>query len=493
MEQLPSGRIRDVKLPHLLRLLQQGKRTGVLTLRRNDQERSIYIQEGDIIFATSRYEDDRLGEMLLRSGRINLEQYEKSVQLLKTTGKRQGTILVEEGFIGPKDLFEAVLTQVKGIILSLFTWIDGEYRFAEGSLPTDEVITLKMSTGNLILDGTRRITDWTRLCREIPPLETVLRVGTDPRNLFQDIQLMDQETALLGQVDRRKTIRDLFKVSPLPALHTMQMVHFFLSSGILEIAESQTTQEAPSLGAGRAAGGEQSSSVEEAIRQAVMEEKRGNVEDSKTEIFHQDEARRANRERIEQAYGAMQGQDHYQVLNVSREATSDQIKRAYFRLAKEYHPDRHLQEGMSNMYDKLEALFRRITEAYDTLLMEQTRKEYDMSLVMGSLKRKRSRPAGAQAEGQQLSSEEQAVQQYERAQQAFQRGDYSQVVYCMEWALRLMPEKGDYHGLMGQALMQVNGKLREAEDAFKKAIEADPSNPTRVITSGWAGSIKKGD
>jgi curved DNA-binding protein CbpA len=431
------------------------------------------LNGGDIIFATSKYEDDRLGEMLLKTGRITLEQYETSVSLLRTTGKRQGTILVEQGYITPKDLFSAVLTQVKEIILSLFTWIDGEYRFVEGPLPSDEVITLKMSTGNLILDGIRRINDWTRLSKEIPPWDSILQMTTDPKNLFQDIELTPQERDFLKSIDGKKTARDLFKATPLSPLATIQTIHFLLSVGIVEVR----TQE------GRT---EKQAKAEEEILKAVLQEKRVDVEESQDDIFQkvvQDHL--ASREKIRQAYETMSYRDHYQVLNLPREASRDEIKRAYFRLAKEYHPDRHLQEGMEDMQEYLESLFRRITEAYDTLLIEKTRKEYDLSLAVGAAHQKRGQSAETT-----FSPDQQAAQLYERAREAFKQGDMGQVIYCMEWVLRFESEKAGYHALLGQAFMAMPSKLKEAEQAFQKAIQLDPANAAYYISLGLV--YKKG-
>ncbi|HLG22835.1 MAG TPA: DUF4388 domain-containing protein, partial [Candidatus Manganitrophaceae bacterium] len=205
----PSGRIRDVRLPTLLQFLRRERKTGILTLRRNDLHKFIYLQEGDIVFASSLYQDDRLGEMLLKAGKIKFDQYEKSVDLLKKTGKRQGTILVEEGMITPKDLFEGVLFQVKEIIASLFTWIDGEYAFDEGPLSSEDVITINMSTANLILEGVRRINDWTRLMNDLPPLNHVLQVATDPRDLFQTMNMTSMERDVMRQVDGRRSLRDI--------------------------------------------------------------------------------------------------------------------------------------------------------------------------------------------------------------------------------------------------------------------------------------------
>jgi curved DNA-binding protein CbpA len=490
MNILPSGRLHSAKLPILIRYLQQGKKTGILTVRRNDQERSIYLKGGDIIFATSKYEDDRLGEMLLKAGRITLEQYETSVALLRTTGKRQGTVLVEQGYISPKDLFAAVLTQVKEIILSLFTWIDGEYQFVEGNLPSEEVITLKMSTGNLILDGIKRINDWTRLSKEIPPWDSVLQISTNPQNLFQDIQFSSQERAFLKSIDGKKKARDLFKTTPLSPLATLQMIYFLLSVGIVEVwaqvsAGDQPTEPVSSFQP-QESRVESQAKVEEAILKAVLQEKRADVEDSQDDIFQkvvQDHL--ASREKIRQAYETMKHQDHYQILKLRREATRDEIKRAYFCLAKEYHPDRHLQEGMEDMQEYLEALFRRITEAYDTLLIEKTRKEYDLFLAMGTSHQKRS-----QADESTFSPEQQAAQLYERAKEAFKQGDMGQVAYCMEWVLRLGSEKPGYHALLGQALMTMPSKLKEAEQAFQKAIQLDPANSAYYIHLGLV--YKKG-
>jgi curved DNA-binding protein CbpA len=176
----------------------------------------------------------------------------------------------------------------------------------------------------------------------------------------------------------------------------------------------------------------------------------------------------------------MNDQDYYQTLNLRREATRDEIKRAYFRLAKEYHPDRHLQEGMEDMQDYLEALFRRITEAYDTLLIEKTRKEYDLSLAMGA-GHHHTRKQSAEST---FSPEHQAAQLYDRAKEAFKRGDMGQVVYCMEWVLRLGAEKAVYCALLGQALMTMPSKLREAEQAFQKAIQLEPANAAYYISLG---------
>ena len=66
-----------------------------------------------------------------------------------------------------------------------------------------------------------------------------------------------------------------------------------------------------------------------------------------------------------------QQRDYYEVLGVSREASEDEIKRAYRKLAFKYHPDR-------NPGDKeAESKFKEAAEAYDVLRDANKRARYD--------------------------------------------------------------------------------------------------------------------
>ena len=69
-----------------------------------------------------------------------------------------------------------------------------------------------------------------------------------------------------------------------------------------------------------------------------------------------------------------ESKDYYSILGVSKDATADDLKKAYRKLAKQYHPDaQHTEEDKKNA----EAKFKEINEAYSVLSDDNKRAQYD--------------------------------------------------------------------------------------------------------------------
>jgi len=66
----------------------------------------------------------------------------------------------------------------------------------------------------------------------------------------------------------------------------------------------------------------------------------------------------------------MEKRDYYEVLGVKKDATKEELKKAYRKLVKKYHPD-------VNKEDDAEEKFKEVQEAYETLSDESKRSAYD--------------------------------------------------------------------------------------------------------------------
>ncbi|MBW2038181.1 MAG: J domain-containing protein [Deltaproteobacteria bacterium] len=75
--------------------------------------------------------------------------------------------------------------------------------------------------------------------------------------------------------------------------------------------------------------------------------------------------------------------DYYQILGVSKDSTSDDIRKAFRQLALRYHPD-HNPENSKDAEEK----FKEINEAYEVLGDDQKKREYDHLISWPSYRQK---------------------------------------------------------------------------------------------------------
>ncbi len=228
--------------PQILLDLHRNQKTGTLTVRTPGITKRVYVKKGQAIFASSTSEDDRLGETLIKLGQITYRQYEESVEILKKTGKKQGAILVELGYLTPKDLILAVQYQVREIVYSLFRLKDADHEFEEGSIPANEVITLQMSMGKLIYEGLKRNDNISVIRREMPELQAILRPTAHPSDLVKDITLSPQDEEMLSSIDAAKTVRDLLKTSSSTSFDAMKSIYVLCALGFIELQENSANE-----------------------------------------------------------------------------------------------------------------------------------------------------------------------------------------------------------------------------------------------------------
>ena len=214
------GEIGDTSVPELLRSLLGSGETGILTLRNGDVTKSIYIRAGRVLYAASTNVDERLGESLLLRGRITARQYLEASKMVRP-GRRLGAVLVELSALEPEELTGAVEQQVKEILMDLFAWTHGTYELVIKDLDPDNVVSLNISTENLVLEGIRRVRAWSQLMRGLGDIGTVLARASSPGH---KLELSAEEQEVLAQVNGRSTVEQICDVSYLTHFETCRIL-----------------------------------------------------------------------------------------------------------------------------------------------------------------------------------------------------------------------------------------------------------------------------
>lgn len=239
-----TGRLEHTSLPELLRPLVRQNRTGLLRLTRGSTVKTVYLREGRLVFATSTDPDERLGEMLLRKGLISYRTLEDSMRAIQA-GRRQGTILVESGDIRSRDLVEGVTEQVQEIIYGLFDWEEGEWRFEEGDLPSREVIVLRMSTGDLLREGIRRVQRWSRIRAGVGTLGQRYALSAGAPALLGSLTLSKDEMNLVATLDGPTPLEEILASARGADFAVCRAVWGLWAAGVLDRVPQDTEGARP--------------------------------------------------------------------------------------------------------------------------------------------------------------------------------------------------------------------------------------------------------
>jgi tetratricopeptide (TPR) repeat protein len=158
--------------------------------------------------------------------------------------------------------------------------------------------------------------------------------------------------------------------------------------------------------------------------------------------------------------------NHYVVLGLSNKADSDEIREAYYYLARRYHPDRFRTGHLQDLLDRMEVYFTKVTEAYNTLFDPGRREAYDEELLGGS--------AGKASEPQQDTAYL-ARQNFARGKLLVEKKQLSDAVKFFENAIELDSSRAVYHLELGKILILNPRRRPEAEQLLKTTIAMNPS------------------
>lgn len=226
----PEGSLVESDFPELVHVLYERSFTGSLILSHAGFGKNVTLEHGRLVFASSTDPDERLGELLLRRGRISLRDYHEAGKAL-APGKRLGSVLVERGVLGPKDLVKAVVDHTQEIIYGAFQWTEGRYRLQEGQRSA-EAITLNISTPDLIVEGIRRIDSWTRIARAVGGPASTYERAPRYEAVVARMTLTDGQLEILTGMLGPQTLEAICEASILPSIEVCRALWAYRVIGL---------------------------------------------------------------------------------------------------------------------------------------------------------------------------------------------------------------------------------------------------------------------
>lgn len=241
-----QGTLDTFDLSSLLQMLKYEKKTGRLTIRSKANHVQIFLQDGDIIFATESRKSNRLGLLLMNHGLISRKALDESLVLSREKNLSIGKILVQEGYISLQQLTAFLLKQAENTIYNVFLWETGEFVYNDARLNMKELVGGKFNTMNILLEASRRIDELAVLKKQIPDDQVVLR----ERNNFEnnsEIALNEDEKRLLSVINGYSTVSEILDETGWDNFTGYKTINSLLSSGVIETVRAETPEELAEL------------------------------------------------------------------------------------------------------------------------------------------------------------------------------------------------------------------------------------------------------
>jgi tetratricopeptide (TPR) repeat protein len=410
------------------------KKTGSLIYRRGEIVKYFFFEKGAIIQVKTNQPDERLGEILYKLERIPKEAHARIEEYIEPN-TNIGEVLRTRGVISEDDLAEALAHQIRDSVLSTFAFFDAEIEFQPREGFAGATAESRVSVPLLIEYGIRRM-------QTNPLLQSFLarRMPNLGRKTYAYL-LTVEEKDILEKINGTDPAEIILRTLTVPPDQFWKSLYLFYCLGVVDFADERA---------------EAVPDVKTRLRPASE--------------LHEDVPRQIAE--VLTFRDTMPSMTLYQIMDIPRTATEDDVKKAYFQMARRFHPDRFDRQIVAEFKSQIDEVFDCITNAYRVLSNKDSRRVYDA----------KSGPGTTQEDVQETFRK--ADIKFRQGKTLHGQGRYDEAIAYLEEAVRVRRDKADYYLLLAMCESKMPAYVMKAEQDFLKAIQLEPWNPEGYVGLG---------
>jgi curved DNA-binding protein CbpA len=440
------------------------------SLRVSDRERKciFYFKKGELVFAVSNARSSRLFDVLLRRNKLSREELAKIPNF--SNDLELADHLKDTGLLTTEECDRLFTDQIEGIVVDCLGWGSADWIFSPLARVKDG-LAFHMNVTRLLVEYGRCLPVDKMLSR----FRSLDESFSKSENCEIEIGLTPDEAFVLSRADSGPlTASSLVSVAAMVETSALQSIYTLWLSGLLDRkdwqpafpddavalmknAKLELKKEAKQTQVSVAASGNPSDPV------APVPEIPSKTEEEKVITVEE------YLERVESA------ETYYDVLGVDSKAEIDELKNAYFALARMFHPDRfHAEGGVT--FQRIQGAFTELAQAHETLKNPESREIYDYRMRKELIEREKRRSSGTA--GKSELEKEQAAENFDRGFNLLMDEDADSAVPFFARAVHLDSKNARYHAYYGKALSFDPEQRFKAEAEMQTAIKLDPQNAT---------------
>jgi CheY-like chemotaxis protein/curved DNA-binding protein CbpA len=447
-----EGELEKIPVAMLLSIIRYDTLTGMLDLTDQGTHRRIYIVKGQPTFMQSNAEGENVGALLLRRGRITEPDFQRCLAYMKTKGRTLQQSLLELRLANEHDLSTAYKLLAGQLLPLALGMASGKYKWRETDAFIGRVPEGNFEPMQVLFEGIKRhvhppqILKFFKGREDVPMLRT-----TEFEKLMPFFRRAFSANNIANEIAGKITYREITRKHANQAASVVPQLFGLVTSGMVvlpELSEKNRVEIAVNAAAAEINamsenidfedGSPAVSAADEDDADFSPEEKR-----ARTAIFryHED----------------VMSKDFFQIFGVNADADNERIKTLYFDLAKRWHQDAYAEMNLGSARQKLDEIFARITEAYETITDKPKKEEYLVYL-------------DRQAKGLPTDPNQilRAENMFDQALALIRRRDWNGAKQVIEEAIKLNPGDPLYYANLGWVIFNADPK---SQDGVTKAVQ----------------------
>jgi len=230
----------------LLQQLCGSQKIGSLSVKQGEHRKVVHVgPEGLRLVFSSNSRATSLGEILIRTKKLTLQELDILLAQQKRTGKRLGELVARLGKVSKQDIQNALREQVQEEIYDLFTWNEAQFEFEEEPAPPPSPdnpmyeIVLDANPTSILLEASRRA-DEMQMVMKVVRNEALVPFRTTRVFSPQGLPLPpDLLSAVYREINGRAGVAEVVRRSLFPRFDALRAMYVLLSKGFAKVVDRE--------------------------------------------------------------------------------------------------------------------------------------------------------------------------------------------------------------------------------------------------------------
>jgi outer membrane protein assembly factor BamB len=245
-----KGDLSTIGLGEVFQMISMSQKEGTLIVQDTESRKCVFFGVSGVqLLSSGRRKGMKVGDMLLRAGKVTEEQLQDALENGRIQKKKVGEVLVEGGIVSEDEIKKIVREQIEEEIYDLFLWKKADFEFVEGPAaeelkdPDAQVTQLSFDVNGLLLEAVRRADEWAIINQSIPSIDSIFTFVSESDRHEEDKAAAETAQRVFRLVDGRTPISEIVENTGISKFETCKVLVDLYNRGRIRILTVPETMD----------------------------------------------------------------------------------------------------------------------------------------------------------------------------------------------------------------------------------------------------------